>query len=103
MGLDDLATDRQTEAQADVAGREERDAGFLCRIGCKPGAVVLHLDLEPLQTVATGFRMQPNADSRIGRVRLEGIEHYLGQRMFEGRAGAGHADRPATGVEGDSS
>ncbi len=93
MGLDDLAADRQAEAQADVARREERRRGLLRGLGREAGAVVLHFDLQSLQAVAAGFRVQANADFRVGRVRLEGVEHHLRQRMLERRAVAGEDDR----------
>ena len=65
---------------------------FLRSLGRKPGAVVLHFDLQPLQAVATGFHVHANADLRIGRVRLEGVKHHFGQRMLERRAVAGNDD-----------
>ena len=59
---------------------------FCSGLGREPGAVVLDFDLQPLQAVAVGGRVQANADLRVGRVRLQRVEHHLSQRVLERRA-----------------
>ena len=50
-----------------------------------------------MQAIATGFRVQANADLRIGRVRLEGVKNNLSQRVLERCAVAGNNDRLVAG------
>ena len=83
MRFDDLPRHRESKPQTYVAGRKKRRGPLLRGLGAETGPVILHLDLKISVPVAARFLMQPDTNSRVSRIRLQGIEHYFRKGMFE--------------------
>src|SRR6185369_8613109 len=98
MGLDDLASYGEAQPEPDVASCEEWGGALLGSFEGETGAVILNFDLQILPAISCGFGVKTHANLGIGRIRLEGIEHDFGKRVFKRCTVAGKDNRCAAGV-----